>query len=609
VAQEIGGALSNAGAPAVGPGERTLGRRVPLALIALLIALPRIPILMAGPGAHLSLMVDDASYYLEAARRSALTHAWPSMDGIAPTNGFHPLYMAVVIVIQALAGTDPEVVLPLVMLLNLALNGLAVWLLVRSIVLRRIEVPGVLAAAMLAVDPGWIPHGTLGVENSLSSLLLLLAALQWQDRYGGEHTPHGRRFGWAAGGALLGLAILGRTDSCIFALAYLAGAVWSLIRTHGLRVACAEAAGVALVAALVVAPWAVTNLVMFGTLVQDSGAALAVRFANEYGPRTSAASLEVMPKLLGFWAYRLMWAGGLLPLTGWLLGLAVPMRRTRGLARIGAAGWCVAGLCAASLLLRANSPTDIRDPRIAALEMGLATLAFLAGLVSDRLEGWRFRPIYAVVSASALLTVAAYVLVFRGFQVWYSTGPCLIFIVLVAASVLPAALAGRRALAGTLLVAMTLQSITVVSRLITRDGIEAMERGILDRGAAMRTRLQHFIARSPAPVRFGCFDSGELSYLLHPVPVVNTDGVMNHEASLAIRHGTIGRYLRSAGITHLFADSTRIRQYHRVGDFPATYDPASSADIGLIVWRLDWGGTPVDDSLRSRPVNGRRPRP
>jgi len=571
--------------PATGAPGRTTRSAVLLAL-ALLVALPRLPLQLAGPDAHLSLMVDDASYYLEAARRTVETGQWPSTDGLHATNGFHPLYMGLLIGIQALAGTEPRTVLPLVMLLNLALNGLAAWLLLRAVALRRPGFAGLAAAAMLALDPGWLAHGTLGVENSASALLLLIAALRWDRRYGDDDAAPGGGRGRVLDGALLGLAVLARTDSAFFALAWIAGAVWRMAGKRGLRAALAAGAGTALVAGIVVAPWLAANLARFGTVTPDSGAALAARFARDYGPRTSSASLKAEAIGLGFWAYRFLWSGGLVPLTGWLLGLAVPLRGPRRVARAGWIGWVVALLCAASLLLRANDPTDIRDPRAAALELALGGLACVGGLVSARPAGLRWRPAFGMTAAAAVLTVLAYALGFRGFQVWYSTGPCLAFVLLVAWSALPVALEGRRALGATLLVLMAVQSVLVVDGLLTRGGIEGMDRDLLGRGTVLRGRLERFVAASPGPVRFGSFDSGELAYRVHPFPVVNLDGVMNHDASLAIRQARLGGYLRSAGITHLITDSLRIAQYRRVGDFPAAYDPASSAAIGLGVWRI-----------------------
>src|SRR5258706_1596646 len=102
---------------------------VPILLAAL--AAARLPFLLPGPDVQFSLLGDDAFYYLEAARRAAESGLWPSMDGRHPTNGFHPVYMLLLIALQRVVGTAPRLVIPLVMALNLALNGAAAGLAAR----------------------------------------------------------------------------------------------------------------------------------------------------------------------------------------------------------------------------------------------------------------------------------------------------------------------------------------------------------------------------------------------------------------------------------------------------------------------------------------------
>ncbi|MEY4373976.1 MAG: hypothetical protein RL760_142, partial [Candidatus Eisenbacteria bacterium] len=124
-------------------------------------------------------------------------------------------------------------------------------------------------------------------------------------------------------------------------------------------------------------------------------------------------------------------------------------------------------------------------------------------------------------------------------------------------------------------------------------GIEGMNRTILADGEALRTRLDAFVADSREPVVFGSFDSGELAYVIHPFPVINLDGVMNHEAAVAIRERALTRYMVRAGVTHLLTSPLRIEQYRRVEPFRATFDSAATARLGLSVWVLDRDTTAV----------------
>lgn len=554
-----------------------------LALVGVLL-LPRLVIACAGADAQLSLMVDDASYYLEAARRAVATGAWPNTDGLNATNGFHPLYMGLLMLVHRVVGESPRLVVPVVMALDLAINAVAMVMLLRAIE-RRGARGGFAAALVLALGSAWWLHATMAVENGLSSLLLLCAALQWEARFG-DGAPAPAVGARALDGVLLGLAVLGRTDAGLFAIAYALGAFAVTARSRGVRGAFGEVATIALAAAIVVAPWAWANLQRFGTVAQDSASALAVRYGLDHGAHLSPSGLRAESQGVGFWLYRFLWATGIVPVTAWAWGLIVPVERFRAAHRGTVAAWAVIAVSVVALGLRANGPLDIREPRVAAVELVLGLLAFVAGLVSARPEGARWRPVFTVVSVAAALDVIAYAVGFRGFQVWYATGPTLACVLFVAAAALPGALAGRRAITAALVALMVAQSAWTLRDALVRGGIEGMDRTILVDGEALRTRLEGFVADSPTPVVFGSFDSGELAYLIHPFPVINLDGVMNHAAAVAIRERALARYMARAGVTHLLTSALRIEQYRRVEPFVATFDSAATARLGLSVWVL-----------------------
>lgn len=552
-------------------------------VLALVIAVPRLVLLLAGPDAQLSLLVDDASYYLEAARRVVESGIWPSMDGRNPTNGFHPLYMTLLVLAQRVAGTEPRLVIPLVTGIHLALNGIAAWM-VGKVALRQVPGrAGWAAALLLALAPGWLAHGTLGVENSLSSLLLLVLVLRWDSRFSDPAAAHDRPIPWLIDGLLLGLAMLARTDAAIWGMVLLG---WELWRSGiGNRRAWARAVGTGVVALVVVLPWLVVCVARFGTIVQDSSAALAARYDVEYGPRLSFGSFRTGVMHLGFWIFRLLWATGLVPLTGWVLGRAFApgSERSRPAAW---GGWITAVLCAVSLLLRANDPTDIRDIRVAAIELALGAAGVVIGLVSGPPRGMRREPVFAMLLVATGCIMVAYSFVFRGFQVWYSTGPCLAFALFVFARTAGFALAGRGRLAAALVVVMAVQSVLVVGALRSRGGIEGMHPRLIAEGTRLRDRLIELSAREQTPVRVGSFDSGELSYRLHPFPVANLDGVMNHRASVALRNRSLADYLAADGITHILSGSDRVNQFRRVSPFEVVPDSAWSAALGTEVLRI-----------------------
>lgn len=551
-------------------------------VLAMLVAAPRLAILFAGPDVHLSLLVDDASYYLEAARRTVEAGVWPTMDGRNPTNGFHPLYMGLLVLLQRVAGTEPRLIVPLVMGLHLALNGIAAWILGRLALRHAPGIPGWSAAILLALDPGWLAHGTLGVENSLSSLLLLVLVLRWDARFGDPVRARERPTGAWADGLLLGLAMLARTDAAIWGLVLITGGLWrSGWRDPDAR---RRALATGFVAFLVVLPWLIASIARFGTIVQDSSAALSARYQIEYGARFSIGSIRTGATQVGFWVYRMLWAGGLVPLTGWVLGRAFAPGSERP-RNASWGGWITAALCALTLFLRANDPTDIRDVRSAGIELLCGAAALAVGLASGPPAGFRRRPALLMVLVATTLLVTAYAFVFRGFQVWYSTGPCLAFALFVFACTAGPALAGRRQLTGVLVGLMAIQSVLVVGGLRSRGGIEGMHPGLVSEGAALRERLTDRVANQP--FRVGSFDSGEVSYLLHPFPITNLDGVMNHHASLAVRNRRFADYLKKDGITHILGSAGRVEQFRRVSPFDASPDSAWSEALGTEVWKVE----------------------
>ncbi|MBI5169465.1 MAG: hypothetical protein HZA61_08260 [Candidatus Eisenbacteria bacterium] len=580
--------------PLAGRRARAPGA-IGLAVFVAALLAPRVALQWAGPDAQLSLMMDDASYYFEAARRALAGGTWPSADGVHPTNGFHPLYLLVVTAVQAAVGEGPRALVSAMMAFNLACNSLAVVLLARFVVFRDEDgrgAAGVAAAVLLALSPGWLVHGTIGVENSLSSLLVLAAVLQWDRRYGG--VPPAASWGRAArDGALLGLAALGRSDALLLAGVYALAGAWRMRPALGPAGALREVVALGAGAAAVLAPWWIANLAMFGTIAQDSGVALAARFARDYGPHTSAVSLRAEATGVAFWLYRFLWAGGLVPLTAWLLAVAMPFERLRSASRTGRSLVAVVVLAAASLLLRANDPTDVRDIGQAALELALAVPAFGFGLVCARPVRVRMRAVHGVAFAAAALTVAAYAIGFRGFQVWYASGFSLAAVLFAAWGALPAMLRGRRAFTAALLALLCVQSALVVRGWLERGGREGMDRALFANGEALRGRLEAFAASRGGAVKIGSFDSGEFAFRVHPFPIVNADGVMNHAAAVAIRDGSLARWMRAEGVTHLVTSPLRIAQYRRVENFPAVYDSAASAAIGMETYLLDWAGAPA----------------
>ncbi|GAB4579109.1 MAG: hypothetical protein Fur0022_18470 [Anaerolineales bacterium] len=143
-------------------------------LLAILILLLHLPVLFAPVNYLLSswFNTDDAFYYFVTARNVAAGHGF-TFDGIARTNGFHPLWMFLLIPIFAI----PDLILPLRLLATLLiLLNVGTALLLYRLTCRHFS-PGVAFLTALAFSLLRIVHSETtkgGVEAGLNVFLIAL---------------------------------------------------------------------------------------------------------------------------------------------------------------------------------------------------------------------------------------------------------------------------------------------------------------------------------------------------------------------------------------------------------------------------------------------------
>jgi 4-amino-4-deoxy-L-arabinose transferase-like glycosyltransferase len=487
-------------------------RRSAVAAVVALIAV-RIPFLLASADVQLSLLPDDAFYYLEAARRAVESGQWPSMDGRHATNGFHPLYMLLLVALQLMAGTNPRRIIPLVLGLNLLLNAVAAWIVARHWARSKMGLAPGVALMFLAITPGWMAHGLAGVENSLSSLLLLLVMLRWKARLENSTRALDNRDS-LLDGALCGLAMLARTDTAIFIAACLIVGLLATGRGRGWWPALIDLSLIALATGLVVAPWLLLNWKLFNTIAQDSGVSIAFRFHRLAGYVGSPAWGRLALLSVAFWTYRLAWAWGLIPLTGLLVGSSLPWNRWRR-DRPAFELWLVSAMCALSLLPGRNDVWSIDSVPRAAFEVGLGALAVLVGLRSPRVDGLIGGAWSWLAMGSIAILVFVYSAGFQAFQVWYSSGAVLILILLTFPA-LVALVRTRRALTLALMALLALQAFITANGYLRTGVREGMSRTALADGLTLRHELESIVGEAGGRVGFGSFDSGKLT--LRPGP-------------------------------------------------------------------------------------------
>jgi hypothetical protein len=239
---------------------------------------------------------DDAFYYFAIARNVWMGNG-VSVDGLTPTNGFHPLWaLGLLIPFGVYRSGDPPVHL------SLSLAALfdvgAAWLAYRAA--RQVAgstVGGLMAAGLYLFNPMVGMEALNGLETALSVFCFALTAFVYFARIDGRNRiPYGS---WAWLGLAIGLMLLARTDTVLFAVVlglYSLGRGWHTLARTSVGLALA-----AVVAALLLVPWLAWNLATFGTIVQSSAIAAPSVFRRALFEPLSRGVPFVEVWRSGFW--------------------------------------------------------------------------------------------------------------------------------------------------------------------------------------------------------------------------------------------------------------------------------------------------------------------
>ncbi|MCZ6766409.1 MAG: hypothetical protein O7D32_05700, partial [bacterium] len=183
--------------------------RVAIALVAVAAYVYFAFVLNFPDRAILSILSDDAFYYFKIARNVADGQG-PTFDGIVPTNGFHPLWMMLMVAIYAIAGSSVQVPIVVVMWIGGAL-GIGTLLLLRKLVDTRIA-PGF---GIISVAGFFLPNLLNATVNGMETGLqlfaltgLLLLCYEWR-----LMDPDARGRAPVVLGVAIGIVTLCRLDS------------------------------------------------------------------------------------------------------------------------------------------------------------------------------------------------------------------------------------------------------------------------------------------------------------------------------------------------------------------------------------------------------------
>ncbi|MEW5942050.1 MAG: hypothetical protein AB1750_20485, partial [Chloroflexota bacterium] len=173
---------------------------------------------------------DDAFYYFKVAQNISEGHG-STLDGINPSNGYHPLWMLICIPIFALARFDLILPLRIMVILSGAISA-ATGVLLFRLVSRVLSPPAAVLAATYWCFDRLIHYNVtqFGLETGLTALTMT-AFLLALTRLPARGQPLSSRQLWTLG--LLAVAMLFSRLDTVF-LALLAGA-WILLRDTSFR--------------------------------------------------------------------------------------------------------------------------------------------------------------------------------------------------------------------------------------------------------------------------------------------------------------------------------------------------------------------------------------
>jgi hypothetical protein len=479
---------------------------------------------------------DDAFYYLQIARHLA-TSGHSTLDGINPTNGYHPGWMAL-LTLTALVFRQPESLLRAALGLSLALHLVASLLLARTA--RRVLGPlwGWTAGLCWLWNPLPLGLSLQAMETSLllaavSGALLVFTARVLPARAGLR--PLSLR-DLLAFGASLALVVLARTDMLVVAACAALAAAYTAARA--IRPAMPPLRAGAVVVAVPVAallPWWAFCGATVGTVVQDS------------------ADMKAL------------WAGA---------------------AREGASvGTRLSGDLSTVFQTTTRTFETLLGPlgALAPAAQILAAIVVTVALARRPARAARLRFLLAWLGGATLLMLAAYGLVLSldELQIWYTAVPGLTFWLAMIGS---GAVLGRPFSSA---VAATAGAVTLALGVLLWDRpniVYPWQRDVL-------RSLRVFETQIPVDARVGCFNAGVPAYFGHRL-VINLDGLVNHAVHPYWREHRFQRYLQDAGIGYIADEEDALNLASHFSDGGMRLAPVAATTLTgwprgrRILWRV-----------------------
>lgn len=233
-------------------------------LLQLFLAFRSLPFIISN------IVPDDGFYYFQIARN--IVHGLGStFDGVNLTNGYHPLWMLVLLPIFAIfsqGGTMDVAPIHVALALSALISGIT-GLVLLALIRRYTEDYRIqtLALAFWFFNPFVVYESLSGLETSLSLCLIslfLFAAVRYSEKQGMRQL--------VITGIIGGFMMLARLDNLMYFVAFLC---W-LPYTFGMRKGVRSAFFAGIAASCIVVPWIVWNYATFGMLLTSASVTATV---------------------------------------------------------------------------------------------------------------------------------------------------------------------------------------------------------------------------------------------------------------------------------------------------------------------------------------------
>jgi len=453
-------------------------------------------------------LVDDAFYYFKIAT-NVVNGKGISFDGIGSTNGFHPLYLIIIIPFFAVIH-DKILVIHAVLSLAAILDTISVYILYRICVhyLRLHREISLMVATLYSLNTYvWFSGGGSlnGLETAVNVLCILLFIIVYLE------TVRTERIRCITLGVATGAVLLARTDNIILVVICYIYIIWSSIKRITQVMQLIKSV---LIAIIMISPFLIWSLVTFGTIIQVSGIsvpAITKTILAAQGWSTQQWVLQFLKNLANI-----------------TLALGIPVRsKNEPLFVLSITAYGIAGFLWIIGYLKCRTP-QLQDRFWATIRLII--------------------PLFIMIPTFVLVhTVRAVYL--RG---WYYSS--LIPIILLGVGV---GLNHARSCSKSF---MKMFPVVLVLGWLMLFGIGVVRNMIwpLDLETDKFAVLSKVRSVVPRGTRIGSFNAGVFGYFLDDMIVINLDGVVNNAAYPYIAERKLDKYIVLVNIEYLFDGSEAI---------------------------------------------------